>query len=47
MHSLIQIDLDRTLSQDKPRRISERRGQPEADRARVLRFLTVAMETSP
>ena len=37
MHSLIQIDLARTLAQEKPRGTSERR-HLEEDRGQVLRF---------
>lgn len=38
MHSLIQIDLARTLAQEKPRRMAEERTRQEADRPHVLRL---------
>jgi hypothetical protein len=38
MHSLIQIDLARTLAHEKPRRTSEWQRHPEADRVQLLRF---------
>ena len=38
MHSLIQIDLARPRAQEKPRRTSARRGQPQADRSHLLRL---------
>ena len=36
MHSLIQIDLARTLAQEKPRRAYEEQTRREADRSRLL-----------
>jgi hypothetical protein len=38
MHSLIQIDLARTLTGEKPRLISERQARRQKDRSPLLRL---------